>query len=310
MKKFQGKTAQLTLGSALLAVFIVLQFIPGGHKAAQGFMMVLTFLPVTIYAMCCGIKKALVMVVAGTALSLLLLPLEVALSFAIPALLIGLAGGMFYGKRKRLTVILILSVMQMLQNVLELVVYYFLTDINFIDTYLWAVDLAYQEIPSAWLAIPLFNSFIEDMMICCIPCLAILVAGAKGIISFQLIRLLNSRLEFVMGPQADPKYIQQTQFKGPGISIAYFCVICICAIVVALPISGLVSYHFICAVAAALGLLSAILYLYYFYINRVRTQEEHQTRLILSFILMVTLPLGIFALPLVEIYLLKRESAS
>ena len=294
----------------MLAVFIVLQLIPGGHKAVQGFMMVLTFLPVTIYAMCCGVKKASIMAIAGAVLCALLLPLEVCLSFAIPALLIGLAGGLFYGKRKRLTVILIFSLMHLLQNVLELLIYYFLTDINFMDTYLWAVDLAYQEIPAQWLTIPLFQSFVEDMMVCSIPCLAILAAGAKGILSFQFIRLLNSRLVSVMGPEADPKYTEQTKFKGAGISIAYFCAICICAVTVALPILGLMPYHLVCAAAAALGILLAILYLYYFYINRVRTQEEHQTRLIYSFLLMVLLPINIFALPFLELYLLKKDAES
>ena len=311
MKKFDKPTAQLTLGAVLLAIFVIPHIlIPGGQKIALSVMMILTFLPVTVYAICCGIKKALVMAAAGTALCALLLPLEVLLSYAIPALLIGLAGGFFYGKRKRLTVILIFSVMQLLQNILELGVYYLLMEVDFMSTYRWAVELVYERIPEQWLANELFSRFMADMMICGVPCLAILGAGAKGILSFQLIRLLNSRLVSIMGPEADPKYTKQTKFSGNGISIAYFCVICVCAVIVLLPVVGLIPYQFVCAAAAAMGILLAILYFYYFYINRVRTQKDHQTRLIYSFLMMATLPVGIFALPLLELHLLKNEKAT
>lgn len=166
MKKFQGKTAQLTLGAVLLAVFIILHIIvPGGQKVVQGVLMVLTFLPVTVYALCCGTPKALVMAAAGGALCALLLPLEVLLSYAIPALLIGIVGGMCYGRRKRLTVILLLSVMQLLQNVVELLVYYLLMEVDFLQTYQWAVGLVYERIPQQWLGNPMFSRFLEDFII-------------------------------------------------------------------------------------------------------------------------------------------------
>ena len=237
MKKFQSRTSQLTLGAVLLAVFIILHIIiPGGQKVVQSVLMVLTFLPVTVYAMCCGVKNALLMAVAGMALCVLVLPLEVTLSFAVPALVIGLVGGLLYGKRKRLTVILIFSVLQLLQNVVELLVYYLLMQVDFMETYAWAVSMVYERIPSDWLANELFSLCLADMMICGVPCLAILGSGAKGIISFMLIKLLNSRLVSVMGPEADPQYTTQTKFGGRGISIAYFCAVTVCAVIALLPV--------------------------------------------------------------------------
>lgn len=308
MKKYESKTAQLTLGAILVAVFVILHIIiPGGQKTVQGMLMILTFLPVTIYALCCGMKKALVMAAACCGLCALLLPPEVLLSFAIPAVLIGLAGGLFYGKRRRLSVILIFSVMQLVQNLIELAVYYLLSNVDFMGTYRLAVSLVYERIPEQWLTNALFSRFVEDLMVCSVPCLAILGAGAKGILSFLLLRLLYSRLVTVMGPQPDDKYTAQTKFAGKGISIAYFVAICICALVTAAPFLGL-PYHFISAAAAAMGVLLAILYVYYFYTVRVRSLKEHKKRLIGSFLLMVTLPIGIFALPWLEMYLLKKET--
>ena len=308
MKKIQGKTAQLTLAAVLLAVFVILHIlIPGGEKMVQGLLMVLTFLPVTIYAMCCGTKKALLMAAAGALLCALLLPPEVLLSYAIPALLIGIVGGLCYGKCKRLTVILIFSFLQLLQNVIEVYIYYVLSGVNFMDSYLTAVDLVYKRIPAQWLTSPMFSQFVDDMMICGVPCLAIIGAGAKGMVSFLLIKMLNSRLVSVMGPEADPQFTQQTKFDGIGISVAYFCAICICVAVAVLPFLGIVPYHFISAAAAAMSILIAIIYVYYFYSIRVRTQTEHQKRLIYSFALVALLPVNIFALPLLEIYLLKKE---
>ena len=308
MKKFQSKTAQLTLGAVLLAVFIILHVIVPGQKMVQSLMMVLTFLPVTIYAMSCGTKKALVMAAAGAVLCAFLLPLEAYLSYAIPALIIGIVGGMSYGKRKRLTVILLISVLQLLQNVAEVLLYKYLAGVDFIETYYQMVAMVTEQIPESWLSIELFSTFLEDLLVCSVPCIAILGAGAKGIIGFLLVKLLNSRLTSVMGPEADSKYTEQTKFSGKGISIAYFCAICICAVTAALPFLGMMPYHFVCAAAAAMGILLAIIYTYYFYSIRVRSQEDHQKRLIFSFLLVVTLPLGIFLLPLLELFLLKKDA--
>lgn len=310
MKKFQGKTAQLTLGAALLAVFVILHIIiPGGQKIVQGILMVLTFLPVTIYALCCGTKKALLMAAAGAALCALLLPLEVLLSYAIPALLIGIVGGMCYGKRKRLTVILLLSVLQLLQNVVELFVYYLLMEVDFLETYQWAVGLVYERIPVQWLEAPLFSRFLEDFMVSAMPCVAILGAGAKGYISFHLIRLLSTRLESVMNVPQEPGSTELTKFPG-GISIAYLCAEVLCVVIALLPFLGLVPYHFLSAAAGAMAVLLAVLYFFYFYSIRVRTQEEHQTRLLYSFAMVVLLPINIFALPLLELRLLKKEKTA
>lgn len=307
MKK-QTKSSQLTLAGILLAVFVILHILPGGQKTIQGFMMILTFLPLTVYSVRYGTKKTLLMAVVGAILCALLLTPEVLLSFAIPALIIGVVGGMCYGKCKRLIAILIFSVMHLLQNVIELFVYYLLAKVNLMDTYLWAVDLAYKKIPSAWLSIPLVSNYVEDLMICAVPCMAILGAGAKGIISFYIIKLIHSRLTSVMGPEADSEYTEQTKFNGKGISVAYFCIICVCAITAILPFLSIIPYHFICAAAAAMGILLAIIYYYYFYINRIRTQKDREKRLIYSFLMMALLPINIFALPLVEIHLLKKEA--
>lgn len=307
----KSKTAQLTLGAVLLAVFLILHIlVPGGQKSLQGMLLIVTFLPAAIYCMSCGFWKALVMVAAGIVLSGLLLPPEVFLSFAIPALLIGLVTGLIFGKRRRLTVILILSAMFLLQNIGEALVYYLLMNVNLVDTYVWAVGMVYERIPEALLASPLFSHFLEDFLLCAVPCLAIFVSGAKGILSFLILKLLNTRLEAVMGPEADPKFTEQTKFRGAGISITYFCGICICAIVTALPFLSIIPYHFLCAAAAAMGVLIAVLYTYYFYIARIRSQEDHQKRLIYSFLVVVTLPAGIFLLPLLEIRLLKSERES
>ncbi|MBE6587337.1 MAG: hypothetical protein E7647_02850 [Ruminococcaceae bacterium] len=311
MKNSQSKTKQLTLGAILLAVFVILHIIiPGGQKVIQGVLMILTFLPVTIYSLSCGVKKTLVMAAAGCAICALLLTPEVLLSYAIPALLIGIAGGICYGKCKRLTVILVFSVMQLIQNITELLVYYFLMKVDFKATYLWAVGLVYEKIPAEWLQNALFASFFEDLMICCVPCLLIMGAGAKGILSFQMIRLVHKRLSKIMGPEPEAKYTEQTKFSGGGISVAYLCVESVCTAVAILPFLKIVPYHFVSAAAAAVAILLGIIYLYYFYSIRVRTNKEHTTRLIYSFVLVALLPINLFALPIVEINLLKKESSN
>ena len=158
MKK--TRTSQLTLGAILLAVFLLLHIlIPSGQKSLQGMLLVITFLPVCIYCLCFGLRPALIMLAAGILLSGLLLPLEVFLSFGIPALLIGLVAGLTYGKRRRLTVILLLSVMFLLQNVGEALIYYLLMNINLVDTYVWFVDLVHEQIPAQLLALPMFRVF-------------------------------------------------------------------------------------------------------------------------------------------------------
>ena len=307
MKK--TKTTQLTLGAILTAVFLILHLvIPGGQKSLQGMLLIITFLPTAIYCLGFGFRKTAVMVAAGLLLSGLLLPPEVFLSFAAPALVIGLAAGLTYGKRRRLTVILLLSTLFLVQNIAEAVIYYLLTQINPVDTYVWFVGMVHERIPAHLLQDALFSRFLEDFLLCAVPCMAVLVSGAKGVLSFLILKLLHSRLETVMGPEADPRFTRQTKFTGKGISVAYFCAICVCALFTALPFLGMVSYHFVFAAFAALGVLLAVLYTYYFYTVRVRAQEDRQMRLIYSFVLVVTLPVGIFALPLVELYLLRRET--
>ena len=301
----QTKTTQLTLGAILLAVFLLLHIIiPGGQKSVQGMLMVITFLPVTIYCMNFGVKKTLIMIAAGALLSGLLLPLEVFLSFALPALLIGLVAGVTYGKWKRLPVILLLSTLFLLQNIGEALVYFWLANINPADTFAAVSELFWEMVPQQILVQSWLSSYLQDFLLCMIPCLAVMVSGAKGILSFMIIRILKERLETLMGPDADPQFTEPTKFTGRGISIAYFCAICICTIMAALPFLGVISNHFISAAFAAAGLLIAVLYAYYFYINRIRTIEDRQKLMICSFL---TLPIGIFALPWVEIHLLSKE---
>jgi hypothetical protein len=153
----------------------------------------------------------------------------------------------------------------------------------------------------------MLKRFLEDFLLCAIPCLAVMVSGAKGILSFMIIRILKERLEKLLGPDADPAFTEPTKFTGKGISIAYFCAICICAMMAALPFLGVIPYHFVSAAFAAAGLLIAVLYAYYFYINRIRTIEDRQKLMICSFLTLITLPIGIFALPWVEMHLLKQE---
>lgn len=303
-------TVQLTLGAILLALFLILHLlIPGGQKTLQGMLLVITFLPVCIYCLRFGFFPTLVMVAAGILLSGLLLPLEVFLSFALPALLIGLVAGLTYGKLRRLAVILLLSALFLVQNIGEAFAYYLLMQVNLVDTYKWFVSLVHENLPAAMLTHSLFSMFLEDFLLCSVPCMAILVSGAKGILSFMILKLLNARLFSVMGPVADSKFTEQTKFKGKGISVAYFCAICICAVIAVLPFLQVIPYHFISAAFAAMGILLAVLYVYYFYTVRVRSQEDRQKRLVFSFIMVVTLPIGIFVLPLLEIRLLKAETA-
>ena len=305
------KTAQLTLGAVLLAVFLVLHLIiPGGQKSLQGMLLIITFLPAALYCMRFGAVKTLIVVAAGVLLSGLLLPLEVFLSFAVPALLIGFVAGLTYGKIRRLSVILILSIMYLLQNLGEMLVYYLLSNINPVDTYVTMVGLVYDAIPAEFLNHQVFSQFLEDFLLCAVPCLAVMVAGAKGILSFMILKLLDERLESFLGNHADPEMTKVTQFKGKAISIAYFCAICICATVSLLPFLSVVKYHFVSAAFAAAGFMLALLYAYYFYINRIRTQQDQQRKLIFSFLMMVTLPIGIFAWPLLEIRLLKEQTQS
>ncbi|MBQ4066055.1 MAG: hypothetical protein IJD22_00290 [Clostridia bacterium] len=309
MKK-KSKTSQLTLGAILLAVFVILHIIvPGGQKVIQGVLMVLTFLPLTVYSVCCGTKKTLIMAAAGAAICAMLLPPEVLLSYAVPALVIGVVGGMCYGRCKRLTLVLVLSVMQLLQNIVELYVYYVLTSINFLETYDWAVGVVYERIPKELLANAVFAPFLEDVIVCGVPCMMILGAGAKGIISFQLIRLLHKRLVSVMGPEPEIEYSRATRFSGKGLSVAYLCAVSVCSVAAVAPFVSAVPYHPVSAAAAAFGILIAIIYFYYFYTVRVRTQEEHEKRLLYSFAMVALLPVNIFALPVIEINLLKKEAA-
>lgn len=304
------KTTQLTLGAILLAVFLILHIIiPGGQKTIQGMLLVITFLPTAIYCMRFGIRGTLIMIVAGAVLSGLLLPLEVFLSFAVPAMLIGLVAGITYGKLKRLAVILLLSTAFLLQNIVEAVVFFLLANINPLDALSTMGNLLRNAIPENLLANALFSRFLEDFLICAVPCLAVMVSGAKGILSFMIIRILKERLEKLMGEDADPEFTEPTKFTGKGISIAYFCAICICAAVTALPFLGLMPYHLTSAAFAAAGLLLAVLYAYYFYISRIRTIEDRQKMLICSFLTLITLPIGIFGLPLLEIWLLRKEKS-
>ena len=304
----QTKTTQLTLGAVLLAVFLLLHIIiPGGQKSVQGMLLVITFLPVTIYCMNFGVKKTLIMIAAGALLSGLLLPLEVFLSFALPALLIGLVAGVTYGKWKRLAVILLLSALFLLQNIGEIAIYFWLANMDVRDTFVTASELFWDVIPESFLEHEMLKRFLEDFLLCAIPCLAVMVSGAKGILSFMIIRILKERLEKLMGPDADPAFTEPTKFTGKGISIAYFCAICICAMMAALPFLGVIPYHFVSAAFAAAGLLIAVLYAYYLYINRIRTIEDRQKLMICSFLTLITLPIGIFALPWVEMHLLKQE---
>lgn len=304
----QTKTTQLTLGAVLLAVFLLLHIIiPGGQKSVQGMLLVITFLPVTIYCMNFGVKKTLIMIAAGALLSGLLLPLEVFLSFALPALLIGLVAGVTYGKWKRLPVILLLSALFLLQNIGEIGIYFWLANMDVRDTFVTASELFWDVIPESFLEHGMLKRFLEDFLLCAIPCLAVMVSGAKGILSFMIIRILKERLEKLMGPDADPAFTEPTKFTGRGISIAYFCAICICTVMTALPFLGVMPRLFINAAFAAAGLLIAVLYAYYFYINRIRTIEDRQKLMICSFLTLITLPIGIFALPWVEMHLLKQE---
>lgn len=308
MNKKMSKTAQLVLGAGMLAIFLVLHIIvPGGNRSVQSLLMVITFLPITLYVLRCGIRFATLLVLAGGVLSAIILHPLVLMAYALPGLIIGVVFGLLVNKVKKSVCILVLSALHLLQNIFEIVLYYKMMGVSLMDSFQQTIDKLMGLISSVT-SHEAVLSFAHDVIICGIPAALIVSAVVKGMLSFIVLKLVLDKLSSFLGIDKIDGSSDILRMNGKLLSWIYFGIVAVYAVIALMVFFGVFPYGLWFATCTAIVLLCMVAYVYYFYLKRIRSNDvPAEKRMIYSVLLVCLLPVNVFALPLLELHLLMNE---
>ena len=302
MTKRHKSVFELVLGAILLGAFVALYIIvPGGTASVHSVLIVVTCLPVAMYTLCCGYKKAILMALAGAALSAILLPPITLLSYAIPALLIGLISGIVILNLRKPTAILSMSILHLLQNCFEIYLAYLLMEIRFTDTYTAVIDKA-MTLVGTYIQAESITVFLRDFLLCCVPAALLIGAFAKGV-------LFDMVVDYLMQSKYFDKFCTRTIQTAPTstrsskpFTWAYLSVLTVQLVTTLVFLLGIVEYHFVFPAMTAFSAVCAVIYLYYYHTTYIRHADMSQNeRMIRTAILLLLFPLTMFATPILDL---------
>lgn len=306
--KNKTKTAQLVLGAVLLAVFLVLHIIvPGGNRAVQSILMIITCLPIAFYVLYSGKGYALLVIAAGTILSAILLEPLVTLSYAIPALVIGAVFGLTAHKLKRPLCMGLIALLHLLQNVFELILYYKMMQISILDSFSTTINRL-MDLVGMLTQDPASLSFANDVILCAIPVAMLVASIAKGVLTYLILKVLLDKLASPLGMEPLSEESAVLKFNSTIVSVICLVLSGIYGVIAALLYFGVLSYGLWFATCTAFILLCCGAYLYYFYVTRIRlTELSGEKRFLYTGLLILLLPINIIAVPILEICLNQRK---
>ena len=305
--KNKTKTAQLVLGAVLLAVFLVLHIIvPGGNRAVQSILMIVTCLPIAFFFLYSGKAYAFLVLAAGTILSGILLEPLVMLSYAVPALVIGMVFGLTAYKLKRPVCMGLIALMHLLQNVFELVLYYKMMNISILDSFSATIDRL-MGIMSSLTSDAAVLSFSNDVILCAIPVAMIVASLAKGVLTYLILKVILDKLAAPLGLEPFSEESAVLKLNSTILSVICLSITGVYGVVVLLLYLQVLSYGLWFATCTAFVLLCCGAYLYYFYLTRIRlTELSGEKRFLYTGLLIILLPVNLIAVPILEIVLNRR----
>lgn len=288
---------ELVLGAILLGAFLAMYtMVPAGTGSIHSALIVVACLPVTMYTLCCGPKKAGLLFLSGAGLSAILLQPLVLLSYALPALLIGLLSGAAILKLRAHNAILSISLLHLLQNCLEISLAYFLMGIRFSETYTAFIDQAISLL-SDYVKAEALLLFLGDFLLCCVPAVLVIGAFCKGVLFCMVV-------DYLMQSKFFAKY-RRHMAKGPSlrwgtvVTHAYLAVLAVQILTLIVFVGGITEYHFIFPAITAFTMACGVLYLYYYHtVNIKQSSLSQNEKLIRTGLLLLLFPVTMFAAPI------------
>ena len=309
MTKRHKSVFELVLGAILLGAFEALYIIvPGGNNAIHSLLILVACLPLAMYTICCGYKKAALVVLAGIGLSAILLQPMILFSYAIPALIIGLLSGIVILNLKKPAAILSMSVLHLLQNCFEIYLAYLFLGIRFSETYAAVIDKTMSLI-SAYIKAESVILFIEDFLLCCVPVALIIGAFGKGVLFSIVIDYLLQSKYFSKFCKHGKKGQQTSERFSNAVTWGYLSVLLVQLLTTLIFLCGLVEYHFFFPAITAFTAVCAVIYLYHYYSKHIRHASLPQNeRMFRSAFLLLLFPLTMFATPILELVRSNQNS--
>ncbi len=308
MKNRRKDVFQLVLGAIMLGLFLaVYVIIPVGNSAIQSVVIVVASLPVTLYTLYCGTKKALLVVGAGLALSVFLLQPMVFAAFGAPALVIGLIGGRTIAKGKAVRAVLVIAVLHLVQNILELALAQWLTGIPFVGRFVETVNQGVDML-SVYVKGEKTLIFARDLLYCAIPIVMSGAALGKSMITCYFVHMVmkNKHSPFQQKENMGQTLLQKLNPKVPaGIFLSLFLPY---VVVAGLILMEMIAYRFWFAVCTMAIVCCGMVYLFYYYARELTSRElSEQGKYMGAGLLVVLAPVALIVLPVKELLGIKKE---
>lgn len=302
MKNRRKDVFQLVLGAIMLGIFLAVYLLmPVGNGAIQSVVIVVASLPVTLYTIYCGTKKALVVVIAGLILSIFLLQPLLFFAYGAPALVIGLIGGWVIRKGKIIRALLVVSLLHLLQNGLEILLSQWMAGIPiismFADTVNRGVDLLAKYVTMDQ---PLI--FARDFLYCCIPVVMIGGALGKGVITCYVISMISKNKSSPFRIKEEDVSAFLTKLNRKFLAGLFLGIYGGLAAVVIVFLTKMVAYHLLFPACTVVMLCCSVVYLFYYYTREIVEREMSETeKFIRAGILVVLAPVACVAVAAKEL---------
>lgn len=311
MKNRRKDVLHLVLGAIMLAVFLAVYIIvPVGNGAIQSVVIIVASLPLTLYTLYCGIKKALLVIVAGLILSGFLLQPPVFTAYGAPALVIGLIGGWIIKRGNLVRSVIVISILHLLQNGLELLLTQWMTGIDLISGFSDVVDQGVKMV-SMYFSEEKALIFSRDFFYSCIPVVLIGAAAGKGVLTCYFIHMVTKSKQspFRFKEEDGDAFLKGLNPK----TMAWIClgIEAVYGVVAWLFLSETVAYHILFPIATVVILCVGLLYLYYYYARELATREmTDMEKYIRGGLLLVFAPFAMLLIPLKELSEKKEEKSA
>jgi len=186
-------THQIVFGAIMLAIFVVLYLIvPVGNGLLQSLLLIITPLPIMTYKLRSKGAFSVAILLSGIIICSLFIETYILIAYAIPSLIIGFVIGCTIEKVNKYKELLIISILNLIQNIFEVSIFYYLMNLNIFEAYSQSVRDSVSLI-SAFIKTEQYNVYFYYLFIISIPVILIGASFLKAKITYSIALMINEK---------------------------------------------------------------------------------------------------------------------
>lgn len=253
-------TKKLTMGAAATAFFVLVYAVFAiNDSTLQELISLLAIMPLAVYTYIYGAGAGFTAMLACVGLSAFLVQPAIFVTYAVPTAIIGVVQGIVIGRLGTIPAVITVSVLNIMHFIFEIAMTYVFFKINAWAEYKELADTFAKHLPFIN-AESIMGKLIHDLILCGVPALFVLGAIARAGIYYIVLAVLLNRL-FKKNIYFDLPNSVYHLYRSKLLAWLYVAAISALCIMMALTLTGVLSYSVLIAVFVIIVLLYMYAYL-------------------------------------------------